>query len=37
MLVLYNDVQKGPINSQECKRFEIDAVTIKKSMTEYYH
>ena len=25
------------INSQECKSFEIDAVTIKKSMTEYHH
>ena len=39
MSVLYNDVQKGQysINSQECKSFEIDAVTIKKSMTEYHH
>ena len=25
------------INSQECKSYEIDAVTIKKSMTEYHH
>ena len=25
------------INSQECKSFEIDTVTIKKSMTEYHH
>ena len=24
-------------NSQECNSFEIDAVTIKKSMTEYLH
>ena len=37
MSVLYNEVQKGSINSQECKSFEIDAVTIKKSMTEYHH
>ena len=37
MSVLYNDVQKGQINSQECNSFEIDAVTIKKSMTEYHH
>ena len=36
MSVLYNDVQKGQC-SQECKSFEIDAVTIKKSMTEYHH
>ena len=34
MSVLYNDIQKG---QQECKSFEIDAVTIKKSMTEYHH
>ena len=27
----------GPINSQECKSFEIYAVTIKISMTEYHH
>ena len=26
-----------PPGSQECKSFEIDAVTTKKSMTEYYH
>ena len=25
------------MNSQECKRFEIDAVTIKKYVTEYHH
>ena len=37
MSVLYNDVQKVSINSQECKNFESDAVTIKKSMTEYHH
>ena len=38
MSVLYNDVQSyGSINSQEYKRSEIDAVTIKKSMTEYHH
>ena len=35
MSVWYNGVQKG--NSQESKSFEIDAVTIKKSMTEYHH
>ena len=35
MSVLYNDVQKG--HSQEYKSFGIDAVTIKKSMTEYHH
>ena len=35
MSVLYNDVQKG--HSQECKSFETDAVTIKKSMTDYHH
>ena len=28
---------EGSINSHECKSFEIDAVTIKKSMIEYYH
>ena len=28
---------EGPINSQEYKRFEIYVVTIKISMTEYYH
>ena len=27
----------GPINSQEYKSFEIYAVTIKISMTEYHH
>ena len=27
----------GPINSQEYKRFEMYAVTIKISMTEYHH
>ena len=38
MSVLYNDVQKGhATNSQECKSFLFDAVTIKKSMTEYHH
>ena len=30
MKVLYNDVQKSSINSQECKSFEIDAVTNQK-------
>ena len=28
---------EGSRNSQECKSFEIDTVTIKKSMTEYHH
>ena len=28
---------EGLMNSQESKSFEIDAVTIKKSMTEYHH
>ena len=37
MSVLYDDVQKGQVNSQECKSFEIDAVTVKKSLTEYHH
>ena len=37
MSVLYNDVQNGQVHSQERKSFEIDAVTIKKSMTEYHH
>ena len=38
MLYTYNDVQNGrSINSQECKSFDIDAVTIKNSMTEYHH
>ena len=32
MPVLYNDIQM-----EEYKSFEIDAVTIKKSMTEYHH
>ena len=27
----------GSINSQECKRFDIGAVTIKKSMIEYHN
>ena len=36
VLYMYNDVE-GSINSQECKSFEIDAVTIKKSMTKYHH
>ena len=27
----------GSINSQECQSFEIDAVTIKKPVTEYHH
>ena len=35
MSLLYNDVQMDQsINSQDCKSFENDAVTIKKSMTE---
>ena len=35
---VYNAVQMTrSINSQECKSIEIDAVTIKKSMTEYHH
>ena len=37
MPVLDNDVSDGSIHSQEYKSFEIDAVTIKKSMTEYHH
>ena len=37
MSVLYNDVADGSINNQEFKFFEIDAVTIKTSMTEYHH
>ena len=37
MSVLYNDVQIDTINSQEYKSFEIDAITIKISMTEYHH
>ena len=28
---------EGSVNIQECKSFEIDAVTIKKSMTKYHH
>ena len=35
---LLNDVQMDvSINSQEYKSFEIDAVIIKISMTEYHH
>ena len=38
MSVLYNDIQKGQYYSQELqKSFEIYAVTIKISMTEYHH
>ena len=37
MSVLYNDVSKRSINSQEYKSFEIYAVTIKISVTEYHH
>ena len=37
MSLLYNNVQYGSINSHEYKRFEIDAVDIKISMTEYHH
>ena len=38
MSVLYNDVpEDGSINSQEYKSFEMDAVPIKKPMTEYHH
>ena len=37
MSVLYNDVQKGQYTARNCKSFEIDAVTIKKSMTEHHH
>ena len=36
MSVLY-DVQNGSINSQECKSFEINAVTIKKIYDYEYH
>ena len=35
MSVLYM-ISDGSTNSQECKSFEIDAVTTKKSMTEYH-
>ena len=39
MSVLYNVVQKGnkTTKKQECKRFEINVVSIKKSLTEYPH
>ena len=40
MSVLYNVVQKGKKTKQkkqECKRFEINVVSIKKSLTEYPH
>ena len=37
MFVLYDDVSDGLINSQEYKSFDIYAVAIKISMTEYYH
>ena len=37
MSVLYDDVQMGPITSQEYKTFEIHVVTIQISMTEYHH
>ena len=36
MAMLYDDIQM-PINSQEHKIFEIYALTIKISMTEYQH
>ena len=35
MSVLYDQCSDGPINSQEYKSFEIYAVTLKTSMTEY--
>ena len=37
MSVLYNDASDGSINNQEYKSFNIYAVTIKISMTEYLH
>ena len=37
MSVLYDDDHSGPLNSKEYKRFEIYAVSIKISMTEYHH
>ena len=37
MSALYDDVNYGPLNSQEYKSFEIYAVSIKISMTEYNH
>ena len=37
MSVLYNDVQMDQLNSQEYKSFEMYAVTMKISMSEYHH
>ena len=37
MSVLYDDVQMEPLNSQEYRRFEVYAVSIKIFMTEYHH
>ena len=37
MSVLYDDVQNGPIHSQEYNSFDIHAVTINISMIEYHH
>ena len=37
MYMLYTDASEESINSQEWKGFEIDAVTFKKSLTEYNH
>ena len=36
-ICIHNGSTPPPPPSQECKSFEIDAVTTKKSMTEYYH
>ena len=36
MSVLYNECSDESINSQEYKSLEMDTVTIKISMTEYY-
>ena len=36
MSVLYNDLQKDQLTARNAS-FEIDAVTIKKSMIEYHH
>ena len=37
MSALYHVCSDGPINSQENKSFDIYAVIIKISMTEYHH
>ena len=37
MSVLHNDVQMDQYTARNAKKCEIDAVTIKKSMTEYHH